>query len=144
MSIDRGQVGRLMEITGIRGVSRGMHRKRTTVTNPAYRRHPDGVNRQWTYPSHLDQWWIADFTYVWTSKGFCYVAFIADAYSRMILGWVVTMVMDTRMVLMALEHSLFPAGARSWTSPPPASSTTRTREPSTPRWRSRTDRKSVV
>ncbi|WIM71779.1 DDE-type integrase/transposase/recombinase [Corynebacterium suedekumii] len=96
-----------MKITGIRGVSRGMHRKKTTVANPEHRRHPDRVNRRWTYPSHPDQWWIADFTYVWTSKGFCYVAFIVDAYSRMILGWVVTQVMDTRMVLMALEHALF-------------------------------------
>ncbi|MDY3126913.1 MAG: DDE-type integrase/transposase/recombinase [Corynebacterium sp.] len=107
MSIGRDQVERLMKITGIRGVSRGMHRKKTTVANPAHRRHPDRINRRWTYPSHPDQWWIADFTYVWTRQGFCYVAFIVDAYSRMILGWVVTTVMDTRMVLMALEHALF-------------------------------------
>ena len=31
--------------------------------------------------------WIADFTYVWTSQGFCYVSFITDVYSRRILGW---------------------------------------------------------
>lgn len=107
MTIGRDQVERLMKICNIRGVSRGMHRKKTTVANPAHPRHPDRVQRRWTYPTRPDQWWIADFTYVWTSKGFCYVAFIVDAYSRMILGWVVTTVMDTRMVLMALEHALF-------------------------------------
>ena len=107
MLIGRDQVERLMKITGIRGVSRGMHRKKTTVANPAHRRHPDRINRRWTYPSHPDQWWIADFTYAWTREGFCYVAFIVDAYSRQVLGWVVTTVMDTRMVLMALEHALF-------------------------------------
>ena len=107
MLIGRDQVERLMKITGIRGVSRGMHRKKTTVANPAHRRHPDLVDRRWTYPWHPDQWWIADFTYAWTREGFCYVAFIVDAYSRQVLGWVVTTVMDTRMVLMALEHALF-------------------------------------
>ncbi|TVS21810.1 DDE-type integrase/transposase/recombinase, partial [Corynebacterium sanguinis] len=107
MTVGRDQVERLMKITGIKGVSRGMHRKKTTVATPAHRRHPDLINRRWAYPSHPDQWWIADFTYVWTREGFCYVAFIVDAYSRMILGWVVTTVMDTRMVLMALEHALF-------------------------------------
>ncbi|MFH0412769.1 DDE-type integrase/transposase/recombinase [Corynebacterium sp. L4756] len=102
MTIGRDQVERLMKITGIHGVSRGMHCKKTTVAHPAHRRHPDLINRRWSHPTRPDQWWIADFTYVWTSKGFCYVAFIVDAYSRMILGWVVT-----RMVLMALEHALF-------------------------------------
>ena len=92
MTVGRDQVERLMKIT---------------VATPAHRRHPDLINRRWAYPSHPDQWWIADFTYVWTREGFCYVAFIVDAYSRMILGWVVTTVMDTRMVLMALEHALF-------------------------------------
>ncbi len=29
----------------------------------------------------------ADFTYVWTACGFCYVSFITDVYSRRILGW---------------------------------------------------------
>lgn len=107
MLIGRDQVERLMKITGIRGVSRGMHRKKTTVANPAHRRHPDRIGCRWRYPSHPDQWWIADFTYAWTREGFCYVAFIVDAYSRQVLGWVVTTVMDTRMVLMALEHALF-------------------------------------
>lgn len=107
MLIGRDQVERLMKITGIRGVSRGMHRKKTTVANPVHRRHPDRIGRRWRYPSHPDQWWIADFTYAWTREGFCYVAFIVDAYSRQVLGWVVTTVMDTRMVLMALEHALF-------------------------------------
>jgi putative transposase len=107
MIIGRDQVERLMKVTGIRGVSRGVHRKKTTMANPTHRRHPDLINRRWTHPSRPDQWWIADFTYVWTSQGFCYVAFIVDAYSRMILGCVVTTVMDTRMVLMAFEHALF-------------------------------------
>ncbi|AHI18690.1 MAG: IS3 family transposase [Corynebacterium casei] len=108
LDVGRDQVQRLMKVTGIRGVSRGMHKRRTTISDPSRIRHPDLVKRRWDHPSRPDQWWIADFTYVWTARdGFCYTAFIVDAYSRMILGWVTTTVMDTRMVLMALEHALF-------------------------------------
>ncbi|MGP5603501.1 DDE-type integrase/transposase/recombinase, partial [Corynebacterium casei] len=108
LDVGRDQVQRLMKVTGIRGVSRGMHKRRTTISDPSRIRHPDLVKRRWDHPSRPDQWWIADFTYVWTAQdGFCYTAFIVDAYSRMILGWVTTTVMDTRMVLMALEHALF-------------------------------------
>ena len=31
--------------------------------------------------------WLADLTYVWTVSGFCYAAFIVDAFSRRIVGW---------------------------------------------------------
>lgn len=51
---------------------------------------------------------LPDFTYSWTTRdGFCLPPFIVDAYSRMNLGWGTATVMDTRMVLMALEHALF-------------------------------------
>ena len=50
-------------------------------------RHPDHVKRRGAYPTRPDQWWVADFTYVWTTAGFCYVSFVTDVYSRRILGW---------------------------------------------------------
>ena len=34
-------------------------------------------------PNHL---WVADFTYVATWRGFVYVAFVIDVYSRMLVG----------------------------------------------------------
>ena len=34
--------------------------------------------------------WVADITYVATWRGFAYVAFVIDAFSRRILGWRVT------------------------------------------------------
>jgi transposase InsO family protein len=30
---------------------------------------------------------VADFSYVWTLAGFCYVVFVVDVFSRRILGW---------------------------------------------------------
>lgn len=108
--IDRGrdQVARLMAICGIAGVVRGRH---TTVTtrrgNDAAARHPDHINRAWNQATRTDQWWVADFTYVWTLAGFVYVSFVTDVFSRRILGWRVTTSKTTPLVLSALDQAVF-------------------------------------
>ncbi|MGO1956649.1 DDE-type integrase/transposase/recombinase, partial [Microbacterium sp.] len=79
----------------------------TTTKDAKAARHPDHVQRQWSWPSRPDQWWVADFTYVWTPRGFCYVSFITDVFSRRILGWRVMTSKTTTLVLSALEQSLF-------------------------------------
>jgi transposase InsO family protein len=66
--IGRDQVGRLMGIAGLAGAVRGKHTtittKRAGTTSPP--RHPDLIDRAWHAPTRPDQWWVADFTYVWT------------------------------------------------------------------------------
>ncbi len=59
-----------MRLIGIDGVRRGKHRTVTTESDPKAPRHPDHVKRRWALPSRPDQWWVADFTYVWTPAGF--------------------------------------------------------------------------
>jgi putative transposase len=105
--IGRDQVARLMGIVGIEGVRRGKHTTRTTRRDPAGARHPDLINRAWNTPTHQDQWWVADFTYVWTLAGFVYTSFVTDVYSRRILGWRVSASKATPLVMSALEQSLF-------------------------------------
>ncbi|MGJ0205189.1 IS3 family transposase [Leucobacter sp. gxy201] len=107
MEIGRDRVERLMRLAGISGIRRGRRRIVTTVSDPKVARHPDHVQRQWSWPSRPDQWWVADFTYVWTTAGFCYVSFITDVFSRSILGWRVMTSKTTTLVLSALEQSLF-------------------------------------
>lgn len=107
IQIGRDQVERLMSIAGISGIRRGPHKIVTTVADPKAVRHPDHVKRQWSWPSRPDQWWVADFTYVWTVAGFCYVSFITDVFSRRILGWRVMTSQPTTLVLSALEQALF-------------------------------------
>ena len=87
LPLGRDQVGRLMRIAGIQGVRRGAHRTVTTTRDERALRHPDLVKRGWTVPNRPDAVWVADFTYVWTACGFCYVSFITDVYSHRILGW---------------------------------------------------------
>jgi putative transposase len=107
LSIGRDQVERLMKIAGIDGVRRGRHRTVTTDSDQRRPRHPDHVKRRWSHPSRPDQWWVADFTYVWTTAGFCYVSFVTDVYSRRILGWRVSTSKTTPLVTSALEQALF-------------------------------------
>jgi putative transposase len=66
----RDRVARLIRMAGLTGAGRGKHS--TITTRPAataVERHPDLVKRGWSQPSQPDQWWVADFTYVWTLPG---------------------------------------------------------------------------
>jgi len=103
----RDQVGRLMGLAGIDGVRRGRRSTITTRRDQAAPRHPDLCDRAWATPSRPDQWWVADFTYVWTPAGFVYVSFVTDVYSRRILGWRVSSSKTTPLVMSALEQALF-------------------------------------
>jgi len=105
--IGRDQVARLMRILGIEGVRRGKHHTKTTIRDPKAVRHPDLIKRAWSTPTRPDQWWVADFTYVWTLAGFCYASFVTDVYSRRILGWRVSTSKATPLVMSALEQALF-------------------------------------
>ncbi len=105
--VGRDQVERLMRLAGIDGIRRGKHRTVTTERDDKASRHPDHARRRWGLPSRQDQWWVADFTYVWTTAGFCYVSFITDVFSRRILGWRVTKSTTTPLVTSALEQALF-------------------------------------
>ncbi len=85
------------------GTTRGKVR-RTTIGDPAAARPTDLVGRRFGPPAP-NRLWVADLTYVSTWSGFAYVAFVADAYARRILGWRVASTMATSMVLDAIEQA---------------------------------------
>jgi putative transposase len=103
--VGRDRVARLMRQLGIRGVVRGAKRRTTTPADPADR-PADLVNRDFTArePNRL---WVADLTYVATWAGFCYAAFIIDAYSRTIVGWRVATTLRATLALDALEMAIW-------------------------------------
>jgi transposase InsO family protein len=98
-------VRRLMRKLGLRGARRGKAFK-TTVPDENAQRLPDLVKRQFvaTRPNQL---WVADFTYVSTWKGFVFVAFVIDVFSRMIVGWRVSTSLKADFVLDALEQAVY-------------------------------------
>lgn len=107
--IGRDQVGRLMKVAGIEGVSRRRRKVRTTKSDPSAPRPADLVERNFT-ASRPNDLWVTDLTYVPTWSGFAYACFIVDAYSRMIVGWRVAAHMRTDMVLDALEMARWSRG----------------------------------
>jgi putative transposase len=106
--LGRDQVGRLMRIANIHGVSR-KRRLRTTKSDPSAPRPADLVQRDFS-ASAPNQLWVTDLTYVPTWSGVAYVCFIVDAFSRMIVGWRVASHMRTGMVLDALEMARWSRG----------------------------------
>lgn len=62
---------------------------------------PNVLNREFAADGP-DQKWVADFTYVWTSEGWLYVAVVLDLYSRMIVGWSMHAQMTAQLVTDAL------------------------------------------
>ena len=60
--------------------------------------------------------WVADITYVTTWSRWVYVAFVTDAYARMILGWRPTTSMTTQLVLDAVGHAIWTRGPHGITN----------------------------
>jgi putative transposase len=105
ISVGRDRVARLMSELGIAGVVRGSP-KQTTIPAEVGDRPADLVDRNFTAPAP-NRLWVTDLTYVATWAGFCYVAFVIDAFSRMIVGWRVSTSLRTDLALDALEMAIW-------------------------------------
>ena len=103
--VARCTVQRVYRAMGLHGVVRG-RRVTTTVPEPLAHRPQDLVQRNFT-ATRPNQLWVSDLTYVPTWRGFVYVAFVTDAYSRRIVGWRATTTLRTDLALDALEQALY-------------------------------------
>jgi putative transposase len=103
--VARCTVARLMRDLGLRGVVRG-RRITTTIPDALADRPRDLVERDFraTRPNQL---WVADLTYVATWRGFAYIAFVIDVFSRRIVGWRATSSLRSDLALDALEQALY-------------------------------------
>ena len=57
-----------------------------------------------------NQKWLADFTYIWTSEGWLYVAAVLDLFSRRIVGWSMKADRDASLVMDALMMAVWRRG----------------------------------
>ena len=104
----RDRVARLMRGLGLAGVRRERH-PRTTWPAVAPERPADLVGRVFTAPAP-NRLWVADITYVRVRSGFCYTAFVVDAFSRRIVGWRVALTLRSELALDALEMAVWARG----------------------------------
>ena len=103
--VARCTVQRLMRKTGLRGVTRGRRKIRTTLTGAGTDYPVDLVERDFT-ASAPDRLWVADLTYIRTRAGWVYAAFIIDAYSKYIVGWQTATTLRSSLAIDALEMAL--------------------------------------
>jgi len=101
--VARCTIERLMRQMGLQGATRGRRFKVTTIAEATHR-PPDLVKRDFT-ASQPNQLWVADLTYVASWTGFVYIAFVIDAFSRMIVGWRVSSTLRSDLALDALEQA---------------------------------------
>lgn len=106
--VGRKRVERLMRRGGLVAVS-SRRRRGSTRRDPFAETAPDLVDRDFTTTAP-DQLWIADFTQVPTWQGVAYIAVVADAYSRLCLGWRVQGDKTAELVIAALEMAVWRRG----------------------------------
>jgi transposase InsO family protein len=104
--VARCTVRRLMRVMGLAGAVRGRAWMTTTQASPDAGQIPDLVDRHFT-ATRPNQLWVSDFTYVATWRGFVYVAFVLDVFSRRIVGWRASASLRTDLALDALEQAIY-------------------------------------
>jgi Integrase core domain. len=93
-----------MRSMGLQGTLRGKV-KRTTFPSREYRNPFDLVHRDF-HATRPNRPWVADFTHAASWHGFVFVAFVIDAFSRMIVGWRTATSMNAELTLDPLEQAI--------------------------------------
>ena len=57
-------------------------------------------------PAGPDELWAADLTYIRLETGFVYLAIVIDTWSRRVVGYAISHLLDTRLCLAALDAAL--------------------------------------
>ena len=70
---------------------------------------PNVLDRQFVATAP-NQKWVADFTYLWTSEGWLFVAVVLDLFSRRIVGWSMQASMTSQLVTDALLMAIWRRG----------------------------------
>ena len=108
LKIGEKRVARLMRQAGLRSIH-AKKRKGSTTRAKAHPLAPDLVGRDFAVDGP-DRLWVADFTQLTTWPGTCYIAVVADAYSRLCLGCSVRAEKTVELVLEALEMAIWRRG----------------------------------
>jgi transposase InsO family protein len=83
--VGENRVARLMRAEGIRAKTV----KKWRATTDSGHKLPvaaNALNRQFTV-NEPNRVWAGDITYVWTAKGWLYLAVVLDLFSRQVIGW---------------------------------------------------------
>ena len=77
---------------------------KTTDSKHGFPRYPNLTKGM--YVGRLNQVWLADITYIRIRTGFVYLAAILDAYSRRVIGYAISIGLETDLTLKALRMAI--------------------------------------
>jgi len=77
---------------------------KTTDSRHGFPRYPNLIKGM--VISRLNQVWLSDITYIRIRTGFVYLAAILDGFSRKVIGYAVSMSLDTALALQALKMAI--------------------------------------
>ncbi len=98
----RDRALRLMREMGIKSTQSKRFKPLKTNSNHPYGYSPN-VLKKHGQPTHIDEVWVADTTYLRTLAGWMYLATVMDLFSRRLLGWSVSNHNDAKLVGKALK-----------------------------------------
>lgn len=100
----RKRVARLRRELGLRARTPRQYRA-TTDSNHSQPPAPNLLRRRFE-ASEPDRTWVGDITYLSTTEGWLYLAFLMDTFSRRVVGWSVGKRIDEALTLSALQQAL--------------------------------------
>ena len=101
----RKRVARLMRQHGIYSRRRRKRRVRTTDSRHNRPVAPNLLQRDFSADTPNVKW-VGDIVAIWTNEGWLYLAAMLDTYSRMIVGWAMSVYRDEALVESALRMAL--------------------------------------
>jgi putative transposase len=102
------RVARLMRQDGLKG-QRKYRKVITTNSKHSFPVAPNVLNREFQ-AEKPNQKWVGDITYIPTDEGWLYLAGILDLFSRKIVGWATSDLIDATLVEKALRMALYQRG----------------------------------
>jgi putative transposase len=102
--VSKKRVERLMKEAGIHAMAKKKYRA-TTDSKHTLPVAANSLNRNFSV-NKLNQFWVADITYIYTQEGWLYLSTIMDLYSRKIVGWSMKNRITQELVLEALDMAI--------------------------------------
>jgi putative transposase len=103
------RVARLMRAASLRARAKRRRPPMDEGLRPEHLLAPNVLDRQFA-AERPNQKWVADFTYLWTTEGWLYVAIVLDLYGRKVVGWSMSAQMTAQLVIDALVMAIWRRG----------------------------------
>lgn len=103
-TISQKTVARKMQEMGLRATPKSRYIA-TTDSNHTMHVYPNLLNQEFN-AEEPDRVWVTDITYIWTLKGWLYLATVMDLFSRKIVGWSIAPHMKKELTLKALNMAI--------------------------------------